>query len=160
MGQKGWTNTMHSLHTSWMLLGSQLVPLMSSEFNMILGTYPWVWMRLDYSLNHQLIIIQNAVFLIITIIIKVRPSHDSLILMDDIEEGPLKWLMTFWQSSQHSWGSGGCVNIKAIFPIMRISIINIRQSWEHLIFIMGISMLERWHVDMEMAPRCQTTNAL
>ena len=46
-----------------------------------------------------------------------------------------------------------CFNIKTIFPGIRIHVKQIRQSWDHLIFIMGIPILVRRHLYNEMAPR-------
>ena len=43
-----------------------------------------------------------------------------------------------------------CLIIKMIFPGMGIPIIKIRQSWDCLIFIIGIPMLARWHLYIGM----------
>ena len=47
--------------------------------------------------------------------------------------------------------TGPRLNIKTVFPDMVIPIIKIRQSWDNLIFIMSIPMLERWHLYIETA---------
>ena len=43
-------------------------------------------------------------------------------------------------------------NIKTIFPCMRISMLKIRLSWDHLIFIMGILILMRQHLYIKTTP--------
>ena len=43
-------------------------------------------------------------------------------------------------------------NIKTIFPGVGISNINISWSWDCLIFMMEITMLERWHLYTETQP--------
>ena len=50
-------------------------------------------------------------------------------------------------------GSPGVhLNIDTIFPGVGISIMKIRQSWDHLIFIMGTSLLLRRHLYIKTAP--------
>ena len=44
-----------------------------------------------------------------------------------------------------TWQSGPHLNIKTIFSGTWNSIIKIRQSWDHVIFIIGIPILLRWH---------------
>ena len=48
---------------------------------------------------------------------------------------------------------GAHLNIKTIFPGMEIHMIKIRRWWDRLIFIMGIPILVRWHLCIDMAPR-------
>ena len=43
-------------------------------------------------------------------------------------------------------------NIKTVIPGMRIPILKIRRSRDHLIFNMGIPLLVRQHLYIEMAP--------
>ena len=43
-------------------------------------------------------------------------------------------------------------NIKIVFPGMWVSIIKIRPLWDHLIFIMGIPVLVRQHLYIEVVP--------
>ena len=45
------------------------------------------------------------------------------------------------------------LNIKTVFPGMGVSIINIRRSWDRLIFIMGIPILVRLHLYIETVSR-------
>ena len=45
-----------------------------------------------------------------------------------------------------------CLNIKAVFPVIGIPNIKMRQSWDSLIFIMGIPILVR-HLYIVMGPR-------
>ena len=51
---------------------------------------------------------------------------------------------------------GPCFNTKTIFPGIGIPIIKIRQSGEHLIFIMGIPLLVRLYLHTESAPKLQS----
>ena len=44
------------------------------------------------------------------------------------------------------------LNIKTVFPDMGIPMLKIRQSWDRLIFNMGIHTLVRWYLYIEMAP--------
>ena len=46
-----------------------------------------------------------------------------------------------------SWQSGPGFNIKIVFPSTGLSIIKVRQSWDHLIFIMGIHILVKRHIE-------------
>ena len=48
--------------------------------------------------------------------------------------------------------SGPCLNIKTIFPGMGIPMLKIRQSWDRLIFNMGIPILVRWHLYLTRPP--------
>ena len=52
------------------------------------------------------------------------------------------------------WVKSPCahLSIKSVFPVMGISIIKIRQSWHRLIFVMGIAILKRQYLYIEMAP--------
>ena len=45
------------------------------------------------------------------------------------------------------------INIKTVFPGIRVSIMKIKRSWDRLIFIMGISLLVRRHIYIETIPR-------
>ena len=47
---------------------------------------------------------------------------------------------------------GPCFSIQTMFPGMGISIIKMRWSHDHLIFIMGIPILVRWHHYTDPAP--------
>ena len=47
---------------------------------------------------------------------------------------------------------GPCLNIKIVFLSMEISILKIRGSWNHVIFIIRISILVRRHIYIETAP--------
>ena len=49
------------------------------------------------------------------------------------------------------------LNIKAVFPSVVISIIKVRQSWERLIFTMGITKLVRQHMYVKTSPWTQMT---
>ena len=58
----------------------------------------------------------------------------------------------------HAWCYNGTshsprFNIKSVFPGMGISIINIRRSWDCLIYIMGIPLLARRYLYIEKAQR-------
>ena len=44
---------------------------------------------------------------------------------------------------------GPCLNIKMVFPGMDISLMNVRKSWDSLIFIMGIHIQARQHLYIE-----------
>ena len=56
-----------------------------------------------------------------------------------------------WQASIRT---AGCyLNIKTFFPSMGISIIKMRWSWDCPTFIMGIYIMVRQHIYIEMAPR-------
>ena len=44
---------------------------------------------------------------------------------------------------------GSRLNIEIIFPGLQVFIVKLRRSWNHLIFIMGISILVRWHLYIE-----------
>ena len=46
-------------------------------------------------------------------------------------------------------GTRAHINIKTVFPGMNISVIDIRQSWDCLFFIMIIPMLARWCLHIE-----------
>ena len=48
---------------------------------------------------------------------------------------------------------GACLNIKPSFQGIGISMLKIRRSRDHLIFNMGIPILVRRHLHIEMAPR-------
>ena len=48
--------------------------------------------------------------------------------------------------------AGSCLNIKAVFPGMRMCIIKIRRSWDCLIFIIVISILPWRHLYIETPP--------
>ena len=63
----------------------------------------------------------------------------------------MPWLLT-WLPRPH-------LNIKIVFQAMGISIIKIRWLWDHLIFIMGMPILER-HLYIETAPRYPTGHIL
>ena len=43
-------------------------------------------------------------------------------------------------------------NMKTVFPVIGIYIINIRRSWDRLIFIMDIPILVKRHVYIEPGP--------
>ena len=47
---------------------------------------------------------------------------------------------------------GSHLNIKTVFPGMGIPMLKIRRSWYRLIFNMGIPILVRRHLDIEMPP--------
>ena len=47
---------------------------------------------------------------------------------------------------------GPNLNIKTISPGVGISMLKIRRSWDHLIFNMGILILVRWRLNIEMVP--------
>ena len=49
-------------------------------------------------------------------------------------------------------GPGPCLNMKTVFPGVGMTFLNIRRSWYHLIFTMGISVLVRWHLGSETVP--------
>ena len=49
-------------------------------------------------------------------------------------------------------GSEPGSSLKTVFPGMDISIIKIRRSWDHLIFVMGISILVKRHIYIETGP--------
>ena len=57
-----------------------------------------------------------------------------------------------YKSTWDMWGSGPCLNITTIFPGMGMPMFRITQSWDHLLFNMGITVLAGWHLDIEMAP--------
>ena len=65
-----------------------------------------------------------------------------------ISELPRIWILMYTQST------GPCLNIKTIFPRNGDSHVNlkIRWSWDHLIFNMGIPILVRRHLYIEMPP--------
>ena len=81
----------------------------------------------------------------------------------------LKWWLTFagWQYIQSAYLTivsmrsplggqklpGPCLNIKTVFPGMGISIWKIRWLRDYLVFIMGIPLLLRWNLYIEMDPR-------
>ena len=48
--------------------------------------------------------------------------------------------------------SGPCLIIKKVFPGMGIPMLKIRQPQDHLISNMGIPILVRWHLYIEMPP--------
>ena len=48
--------------------------------------------------------------------------------------------------------SGPCLHIKTILPCMGISMLNIRWSWDHLIFNMGILILVKWQFYIDVGP--------
>ena len=52
--------------------------------------------------------------------------------------------------------SGPRVNIKTTFPGMGIPMLKITRSWDRLIFNMGIPILVRWHLYIEMGYKCST----
>ena len=62
---------------------------------------------------------------------------------------------TTWFNAELSsiWLPGPRLNIKMVFPGMGMSMIKIRQSWDSLIFVMGIPILVRTHLYIETAPR-------
>ena len=60
-------------------------------------------------------------------------------------------LVTWW-IPHHKVGSGSCFNIKIIFLGMAISVIKARRSLDHLSLIMGIPMLVRQYLYIEIAP--------
>ena len=47
---------------------------------------------------------------------------------------------------------GPCLNIKTIFPDIRVPIIKMRWPSHCLTFLMGIFILVRWHIYIEMTP--------
>ena len=49
--------------------------------------------------------------------------------------------------------SGPCLNIKTVFPRYGDSMLKIRQSWDRLIFNMGISILVRQPLYIDTAPQ-------
>ena len=49
---------------------------------------------------------------------------------------------------------GPFFNIKTVFPGVESFVIEIKQSWDHLIFITGNHILGRWHLDTETPPCC------
>ena len=49
-------------------------------------------------------------------------------------------------------GPGPCLNMKTVFPGVGMTFLNIRRSWYHLIFTMGISVLVKWHLGSETVP--------
>ena len=53
---------------------------------------------------------------------------------------------------EHPLRPGPCFNIKDIFPGVGIPIMKIRQSYDSIIFIMGIPILVRLHLYLDMAP--------
>ena len=55
---------------------------------------------------------------------------------------------------------GPHLNIKNIFPGIRIIISKIRRSWDRLILNMGISILVRRHIHIETAPCCLSSSLL
>ena len=65
-------------------------------------------------------------------------------------------IVTLIWGAQTNWftgqSSGPHLNIKMVFPGIWISILKIRQSWNRLIFIMGIPILLRWYLYIEMGP--------
>ena len=57
-------------------------------------------------------------------------------------------------SEVRGWGvtwPGLCFSMKTVFPSIGICIMKIKQMWDHLVFIMGIPTLVRWHFYLEMA---------
>ena len=58
------------------------------------------------------------------------------------------WLLP-WKPPWKAWPR---LNIKMIFPGVVISIIKIRRSWDHLIFMMGIPILVKQHLYIKTAP--------
>ena len=57
--------------------------------------------------------------------------------------------MALYLHSHYGMTPGPSLNIEAIFPGMGIPMLKIRQSWDHLIFHMGIPTLALY---VEMAP--------
>ena len=51
-------------------------------------------------------------------------------------------------------------NIKAVFPGVGIPMVKMRQSWDCLIFIMGMPVLVRWQLYFEMAPVCASATSI
>ena len=74
--------------------------------------------------------------------------------------GELYWMITVYGPSQQLWTcvskAGLCFNIKTVFPVKGIPVIKMTLSWDRLVFIIGISMLVRWHLDIETAPGIKT----
>ena len=54
--------------------------------------------------------------------------------------------------------SGPCLNIKTVFSRYGDSYVKIRWSWDHLIFNMGIPILVRRHLYIDMAPSHHSTH--
>ena len=82
------------------------------------------------------------------------------ILFIIISLAPCKYVFILHQNkstrkgrSKDGFNTGSCLNIKTVFPDMGISVIKIRWSQDHLIFIMGISILVRQHLYIETPPR-------
>ena len=46
---------------------------------------------------------------------------------------------------------GPCFDTKTVFPIMKIPMIKIRWLWYHLFYMMGIPILVRWYLYIEIA---------
>ena len=85
-------------------------------------------------------------------------QYDALNNLEEII-GPilLSRLIMWWES--FAMQPGPHLNIKTVFPGMEISIIKMR--WlDHLMFIMGILIMERWHLYIGMAPQPCTTTAM
>ena len=51
----------------------------------------------------------------------------------------------FPKSLQLTWKIRASCYMKTTFPAIQIPVIKIRSPWDHLIYIMGFHMLERWH---------------
>ena len=60
--------------------------------------------------------------------------------------------MKVYNGTSQSWALFQNKDHLSEFPNMGIPIIKVRWSWDHLIFIIEIPILVRWHLCIEMAP--------
>ena len=63
--------------------------------------------------------------------------------------------MYAWQKGVRPGSEPVCFNIKTVFPCMGIPMLKIRWLQNRLIFNMGIPILVRWHLYIEITPLCE-----
>ena len=86
---------------------------------------------------------------------KVRPTTCGITTLTVLEKGshPTGHTEPALHGQFGPMQPGALVNIKIVFPCIRISIIKIRQLYDHLIFITGILMLVKWQLYIEIRAR-------
>ena len=87
--------------------------------------------------------------------VTVRPTVDTVCPSLSCGQFPCMSVRTLYFLNTRGplqWKTRPRCNIKTVFTGFGISIIKIKESWDRLILIMGIAMLIRWHLYIEMIP--------